>query len=308
MFSSFQIFTPQNTDIVILDSNTSYEVHKCLPKRLSFTEIEFRNKYLIIFNLRFLYYFFYFFYRSRKIKYSLILSLIKIKKPKVVITCFDNNEFIGLVGIYFPEIKNIAIQNGLRSLIPIHNWINIKVLTISPSDLNICPLNKIKDFLKSDLYIVFGSSYIKGDLIEFLISKRAINIHMGISPYYRGTDCNFWAMYDKNYHVVGATIHLISKGIDNGKILYHALSKRHENPFIYSMNTVISAFNSLKSKISDNSIFSLQEVEQDISKEIRYSKNKDFDDKAICNFLKQKKLPDFKFDNSMLINPYFHEI
>ena len=185
---------------------------------------------------------------------------------------------------------------------------NIKVLTISPSDLNICPLNKIKDFLKSDLYIVFGSSYIKGDLIEFLISKRAINIHMGISPYYRGTDCNFWAMYDKNYHVVGATIHLISKGIDNGKILYHALSKRHENPFIYSMNTVISAFNSLKSKISDNSIFSLQQVEQDISKEIRYSKNKDFDDKAICNFLKQKKLPDFKFDNSMLINPYFHEI
>ena len=95
-------------------------------------------------------------------------------------------------------------------------------------------------------------------------------------------------MYDKNYHAVGATIHLISKGIDNGKILYHALSKRHENPFIYSMNTVISAFNSLKSKISDNSIFSLQEVEQDISKEIRYSKNKDFDDKAICNFLKQK--------------------
>ena len=130
MFNSFQIFTPQNTDIVILDSNTSYEIHKCLPKRLSVTEIEFRNKYLIIFNLRYLYYFFYFFYRSRKIKYSLILSLIKIKKPKVVITCFDNNEFIGLVGVYFPEIKNIAIQNGLRSLIPIHNWINIKYFPI----------------------------------------------------------------------------------------------------------------------------------------------------------------------------------
>ena len=43
MFNSFQIFTPQNTDIVILDSNTSYEIHKCLPKRLSVTEIEFRN-------------------------------------------------------------------------------------------------------------------------------------------------------------------------------------------------------------------------------------------------------------------------
>ena len=48
---------------------------------------------------------------------------------------------------------------------------------------------------------------------------------MGISPYYRGTDCNFWAMYDNNPHLVGSTIHLLTKGLDSGPILYHALSK-----------------------------------------------------------------------------------
>ena len=32
------------------------------------------------------------------------------------------------------------------------------------------------EFLNSDFYVVFGSSYIKGQLIEFLIEKKAINI------------------------------------------------------------------------------------------------------------------------------------
>lgn len=52
---------------------------------------------------------------------------------------------------------------------------------------------------------------------------------MGLSPYYRGTDCNFWALYDKKPQYVGATIHLLSKGIDSGPTLYHALSKPEKN-------------------------------------------------------------------------------
>ena len=59
-------------------------------------------------------------------------------------------------------------------------------------DLNYLNLNNLKKFLSSDIYIVFGSSYIKGKLVDFLI-KKAINIHMGVSPYW-GCDCNFWAL------------------------------------------------------------------------------------------------------------------
>jgi len=42
---------------------------------------------------------------------------------------------------------------------------------------------------------------------------------MGVMPYYRGTDCNFWAIYDKNFTKVGATLMLLSKKIDNGKVI-----------------------------------------------------------------------------------------
>ena len=41
------------------------------------------------------------------------------------------------------------------------------------------PKESLFEALSSDLYIIFGSSFIKGWLIDYLIEKRAINIHMG---------------------------------------------------------------------------------------------------------------------------------
>ena len=99
------------------------------------------------------------------------------------------------------------------------------IISIPFGNLNKYSINSLSNFLNSDVYIIFGSSFIKGELIDFLIERKAINIHAGVSPYYRGTACNFWALYDDNPHLVGATIHLISKGLDSGPILYHAISK-----------------------------------------------------------------------------------
>ena len=72
---------------------------------------------------------------------------------------------------------------------------------------------------------------------------------MGLAPYYRGTDCNFWALFDGNPELVGATIYLLSKGLDTGEILYHAISEVKDNPFIYTMSCVRSAFDSIVDRI-----------------------------------------------------------
>ena len=128
---------------------------------------------------------------------------------------------------------------------------------------------KIKNFLKSDLYIIFGSSYIKGELLRFLVKKKAINIHMGISPYYRGSDCNFWALYDDNAHLVGATIHYLSK-IDGGKILYHSLTTYNNDKFLYTMKSVKSAVDSIVKKIKTKSLFTINSVSQNSFNQIRY--------------------------------------
>ena len=111
--------------------------------------------------------------------------------------------------------------------------------------------------LKSDLFIVFGSSYLKGWLVNFLIDRKAINIHMGISPYYRGSSCNFWALYDNKPSYVGATIHTLSKGLDNGDIIFHCLPKFTDgiDSFEFSMKSVAAAQEELFRSIENEEIF-----------------------------------------------------
>ena len=206
---------------------------------------------------------------------------------------------------YFQNVINAELNLFGNSFVNKFNK-NIKILPIQLGDLNKCSMATLNDFLQSNYYIVFGSSYVKGELAKFLVNNKAINIHMGVSPYYRGTDCNFWALYDNNPHLVGATIHLLSKGLDSGPILYHAMSNVISSPFEYSMSTVKSAFDSLCEKINDNSILNIKPELQSKSKEIRYSKKDEFNESVVKDFLKKKINLDLKmFNNSLLKKPFF---
>jgi hypothetical protein len=186
------------------------------------------------------------------------------------------------------------------------NFNNIRKLPILYGELNNLSFSYLDNFLKSDIYIVFGSSYIKSRLVDFLVSQKAINIHAGVSPYYRGSDCNFWALYDNNPHLVGSTIHFLSKGLDSGPILYHAMSYVKKNPFEYTMSTVKAAFDSICEKVLDNSIFKINPIIQDEQKKIRHSKKIDFNTEIVKEYFKKEINLNIKqFDNSLLKEPYF---
>ncbi len=182
---------------------------------------------------------------------------------------------------------------------------NINLLPLESGDLNKCSIEFLSDFLKSDVYLVFGSSYIKGELVDFLVNYKALNIHMGVSPYYRGTDCNFWALFDNNPHLVGATIHMLSKKLDSGPVLYHALSEVKDNPFIYTMSTVKSAFHSLAERIKNETIFKYSSELQNKSKEVRYSRKNEFNDEVVKSFLSKKiDLNSKSFETNLYKDPY----
>ena len=207
---------------------------------------------------------------------------------------------------YFENVNNAQSKLFGYSYVNTLNK-NTKILPVLSGDLNQCSMNLFSDFLKSDVYVVFGSSYIKGELADFLVKQKAINIHAGVSPYYRGTDCNFWALYDDNPHLVGATIHLLSKGLDNGPILYHAMSNVKTNPFEYTMSTVKSAFHSIAERIKDSSIFKIRPVIQEKNNEIRYTKKNAFSEEVVEEYFKKEiNLNNYKFDRSLLKEPFFY--
>jgi len=188
---------------------------------------------------------------------------------------------------------------------------NINSLSLKSGDLNKLNLDILKPALQSDFYVVFGSSFIKGELIDFLVGQRAINIHMGLSPYYRGSSCNFWALYDNKPDYVGATIHLLSKGLDSGAMLFHAIPSAEEvEPFLLGMYAVKSAHNGLVSAIETGEILKMEAVDQNKSREIRYTRNKDFTDEVASEYLEKQVTAQDVFqslknrDLSILLNPY----
>jgi folate-dependent phosphoribosylglycinamide formyltransferase PurN len=165
---------------------------------------------------------------------------------------------------------------------------NVRTFSMRGGDLNLTAREQIAEALESDVYVVFGASYIKGWLADFLVLKNAINIHMGVSPYYRGSSCNFWALFDERPELVGATIHLLSKGLDSGPMLYHALPKfTDDDPFLFTMKAVEAAQRSLIDRMIDGNIFDLEPIPQDRSVEIRYTRNADFTDETAETFLRR---------------------
>ena len=253
-------------------------------------------------------------FTSNKSRHNYLINLLSSICDELYVIQECNTIFPGLIPGNYPVSSvmedyfkkvNIA-QNKLFENSYIDNKKNIKILPMVSGDLKKCSVKFLSDFLNSDIYIVFGSSYIKGDLVEFLIKQKTINIHMGVSPYYRGADCNFWALYDNNPHLVGATIHLLSKGLDSGPILYHAMSDIKTDPFEYSMSSVKSAFHSLAKKIKDKSIFSITPLIQNLDLEIRYSKKIEFNEAIVKEYYQRKiNLKIKKFDNTMLKEPFF---
>lgn len=188
---------------------------------------------------------------------------------------------------------------------------NVKSLSVKFGDLNKIGLSVLSEALHSDYYVVFGSSYIKGELIDFLINHNAYNIHMGISPYYRGSSCNFWAPFDGHPELVGATIHMLSKGLDSGDMLYHALPKADfYYPFDLGMEAVKAAHKSLVYMIESGKIAEIKRVKQDDSLEIRYTRNADFTDTAALAYLRRLPSQEQIFHNlenrdlSKFLNPY----
>jgi len=79
----------------------------------------------------------------------------------------------------------------------------------------------------------------------------------------------------------GSTIHLLSKGLDSGEILFHVRPKHEEcEAFDLGMEAVKSAHGVLADSISSGEILTLQPIYQDQTKEIRYTRNADFTDKS----------------------------
>ena len=186
---------------------------------------------------------------------------------------------------YFSRVQQ-AEDHIFGSSITLDSRVNTQL--IAPGQLNQLTPQQLQAALETDYVVVFGSSYIKGWLADALIAKNAVNLHMGISPQYRGSACNFWALFDNNPQFVGATIHRLAKSLDTGSVIQYVRPEfTGQNLFHFSMQAVATGHDALADLILNNKLQSVVPEPQDQQLEIRYSKNADFTDEVAASFLKR---------------------
>ncbi len=94
-----------------------------------------------------------------------------------------------------------------------------KYLNIRCGEINSPDLQKYITSFKPDIIAVLGSSVLKQEMIS-LASVAMLNIHSGLSPYYRGTWSYGWPIVNREPEYIGVTIHHINAGIDTGDIVF----------------------------------------------------------------------------------------
>jgi len=119
---------------------------------------------------------------------------------------------------------------------------NHDILEVLPEQLNSI---KSIEFLKRknpNVVLIFGSDLIKDPLYNQL-PKNSINLHLGLSPRYRGAAGLFWPFYFLEPNLAGSTFHHIISEPDAGEIIHQSLPTLQEQDGIHDVacKTVISS-------------------------------------------------------------------
>jgi methionyl-tRNA formyltransferase len=100
--------------------------------------------------------------------------------------------------------------------------------------------------LAPDVVLVFGTEILRDEVIASF-RGNLINLHLGLSPYYRGSGTNFWPLVNREPEYVGATIHYLDAGIDSGPIIAHVRPEMRatDGPHDVGNRTIIAAATAL---------------------------------------------------------------
>lgn len=98
------------------------------------------------------------------------------------------------------------------------DWPEIDTKLIPKNFINSEKIIKQVIDLNPEFIFLFGSSILSETWIN-KFDKKIINLHLGLSPYYKGSATLFWPIANNEIECVGATIHLAEKAVDSGKII-----------------------------------------------------------------------------------------
>jgi folate-dependent phosphoribosylglycinamide formyltransferase PurN len=127
-----------------------------------------------------------------------------------------------------------------------HDRIRVPSTPVAAAGLNDPGVLRAMADAAPDVVLVFGTSLLKQPLID-MFPGRILNIHLGLSPFYRGAGTNFWPLVNREPEYCGATIHFLDAGIDTGNVIAHVRPDLHVNdgPHEIGNRTIVAAASAL---------------------------------------------------------------
>ncbi len=90
-----------------------------------------------------------------------------------------------------------------------------------------------------DVLLDHGTAIVKPAVID--TAPLALNLHWGLSPYYRGTRCTQWALLHHDPLNIGVTVHRLAQKIDAGDILGQRRATIEPPDTVLSINMKLTA-------------------------------------------------------------------
>jgi len=160
------------------------------------------------------------------------------------------SELFDVVGVlnepkknYFTESRNksLLIERHFNLLSEFENRVFIssnerfsKVNMID--DINAVEVVKYAKNLSPDVVCLFGTSILKKEWLEAFPNK-IVNLHLGLSPFYRGSATLFWPFYFQELECLGTTIHIAIDKVDAGAILKRMKASFNQGDSYYDVTT-----------------------------------------------------------------------
>lgn len=138
--------------------------------------------------------------------------------------------------------------------------------------------------LDPDVLICYGTSIIREPVLSDF-AGRFLNIHLGLSPYYRGGGTNFWPLVNGEPEFVGVTFMHIDAGVDTGKVVHQLRATILPDDGIHSLgNRLIRDMSILTPRIAQ-AFHRLPAIEQSEMNPLRrlerVYRRRDFDGRAV---------------------------
>ncbi|MBJ13396.1 MAG: hypothetical protein CMG62_10045 [Candidatus Marinimicrobia bacterium] len=156
-------------------------------------------------------------------------KLSKNKKKKIYKNHFFSilrNKLLNL--IFFKSNKKLFDEKKYQEKLFFNN--EKSFFSKNYNELVIAEYNESHDSINDDYYVslirsknpdvilVMGTCLLGKKIINSC--KHVINMHTGLSPYYRGGWTNLFPIINKDFGFFGVTIHKMSTGIDSGDIIF----------------------------------------------------------------------------------------